>query len=270
MKGSASHEFEVVAKGDDNARVGDPGIVQRADRIHRLDGRKGKIGGGAFNRSDAGVGDDQGALVTDRINEDAIRGNFRRRVKPGSLAFDRDPGDEMVEGLRRGDGFVEADAGANENRVGVWAKKIEHGGQKGVLILAVTVLVLQDFAGMMRLIPADAEGYADISDLGSDICIDGADFSLLGTLASRNFRDFGLYLGVDWEDAVAEKCAIPVAYSLPTLEGCPGDRGKFAFLFFELLLRGPWLLLLAVLFRFCLRANGGLQLRGFPAVDVFS
>ncbi len=101
----------------------------------------------------------------------------------------------------------------------------EHGDEQGGLVLAVAVLVAEDVAGLVRLEAADAEGYADVADLGADVAVDGAGFFVGGGFAGGEGGDLGADVVVGF-GAGAFEGAIPGTDFLPGVEVGPGDLGE--------------------------------------------
>jgi len=79
-----------------------------------------------------------------------------------------------------------------------------------VLVFAVSVLVGEDVAGGMRLVASDAEGERDVTELGSDVIVEGLDLVDFGLLVFRQFKRFGLQFRSGL-DALALKRGIPLA-----------------------------------------------------------
>ena len=77
----------------------------------------------------------------------------------------------------------------------------------------------------MGLVAADAEGYADVADLGADVAVDGAGFFFGGGFAGGERGDLGADVVVGL-GAGAFEGAIPGADFLPGVEVGPGDVGQ--------------------------------------------
>ena len=136
-----------------------------------------------------------------------------------------------------------------------------------MLVLTVAVLVREDLGGGVGLVAADAEGDADVADVGGDVVIERAGFGLVGGHARGEFGGLGLYRVVG-DDAVGLEHAVPLAHLFPGFEGGPGDGGQLALFEVELLIGGPENLLLRGGFGFGFLADRGLQLGVAPEVDV--
>jgi hypothetical protein len=261
--GLGDGDFVIAAEVHDDVGVGGALVIEGADGLEGVERWKRRIFGGGFDVGIAGGGNDEGLLAADDGVEQAERRDFGGGVEPDGLAVDVGEGDGVVERGRGGDGGVEGDAGSDEDGVCVDAGGGEHGDEEGGLVLAVSVLVVEDVAGLVGLEAADAEGYTDVTDLGAYIGVDGAGFLVRGGLSGDEGGDLGTDIVVRL-DAGAFEGVIPGADFLPAMEVGPGDlregrvvAGAEGGIVVELEEGVPVL------------AGGGCELGALPAVDAF-
>ena len=183
---------------------------------------KGGLAGVVSRWASPVTGDDERLLVADGGEEQSVGGDLGGGVEPDGMAVDVGKVDGVVEGAggwKLGD---EGDAGADEDGVGVDARGAEHGDEQRRFVLAVAVLVVEDVAGLMRLIAADTEGHADVTDLGADEVVDGAGLVFRSRLASDEGGDAGANVVVGG-GAGAFEGAVPGTDLGPGMEVGPGD-----------------------------------------------
>ena len=140
----------------------------------------------------AGERDDECAFAAKGRNEQAIRSDFGRGVEPCGLISDVGERDDVVESSGRRNIFVEGSVGADQCGVRRNARGGEHGSEQRGLVFAVAVLVGEDVGGFVRLVPANAEGDADVADLRANESVDGAGLLFRRGLAFDQLRDLGL------------------------------------------------------------------------------
>src|SRR6185312_3377131 len=163
---------------------------------------------------------------------------------------------------------VEANAGADEHRIGLDVEDREHGSKQSVLVLAVAVLVGEDLGCGVGLIPPDAEVDPDVMDLTGDVVIDGLSFFEVVGFAGRELSDLGFDGGVR-SDAVRSKAAIPLAHSGIVGEGGPCEARERAFGVVHLFLRRAGTDLFSLLCGLGCSAYGRLEIGAMPAIDMF-
>ena len=87
-----------------------------------------------------------------------------------------------------------------------------------MLVLAVAVLIFEDVRGGMRLVAAQAEGEADVTDIFCDVIVERGDFFEIGRAALNQLlsfcADFGRGFG-----AAFFKIGVPFADLRPGGEG---------------------------------------------------
>ncbi len=219
-------DFVLPAKIHDEMGVGGAFVVECSGGFEVDSRGEGWIDWGGFDVGFAGGGDDERLLAANRGHEEAVGRDFGGGVEPDGFAVDVGEVDGVVEGAGRGNGFVEGDAGADEDGVGGDVGGGEHGDEEGSFIFAVAVLIAEDIGGGVGLIAADAEGYADVADLGADEVVDGAGLGVVGGFVGGEGADAGADIVVG-SGAGGLQAAIPGSDFGPGVEVGPGDVGEF-------------------------------------------
>ena len=220
------HHFRIAAEREADVGVERPQIVDCA--LHRRDLRVRNRGlGGYFRQNGLAVGGHhQGLLLSQRGQQHAEWSDLGGRVQPDLLVSRPQVADDMIELEGRGKGRVDVSRDGGQGRLHVQTRDLRHCGQQRALVLAVAVLIAEDFRRGMGLIAPRAERQTDVAELLRDEAVDRAEFvgpvgQVLGEL-----RHLGPH-GVTGRSPVAFQIRVPVADLAPALKGRDLHRGFF-------------------------------------------
>src|ERR1700678_1304977 len=113
----------------------------------------------------------------------------------------------------------------NESRPGRNAYRSEHRGEQNTLVLAIAILILENFGGGMWPIAAAAEGKADVANISRDVIVERLHFFEIGCAAFGEFLRFGADFGSGISAALFQ-IGVPTRHFVPGVEGRELDVGN--------------------------------------------
>lgn len=165
--------------------------VQRASHLEILGGGEGQICGSDGHAGGLVVPEDEGVLVPERADEVLKGADLGGGVQPKEIAAARDSRNDVVELGRRGQVRIQFVLGADQRGISFEASSAQKRGQQSVLVLAIAILIGEDFGGGVGLVASNAEGDADVAEAHADKVVDGAKFGIIVGSALGQFIGLG-------------------------------------------------------------------------------
>ena len=195
-----------------------PEVAHLRVNIHALGGKKRRINGSFDDFADAVGFHQKRRFIAQWRGKQAERRNFGGRVHPNKFRADRHGSDQVIELRRGGHRDIQGTRKGNEHGVGRDVCGREHSGEQSVLILAIAILIFENVRSGVRLVAAEAEGEADVTDILCNVGVKRLNlFEFRGAALDQLLR-----LGAYFRGRIAVaffKAGVPGCDFVPIFEG---------------------------------------------------
>ena len=210
-------QIAVAGSRDIHGSVERAGLVELAVHHKRLRVLDWRIGRRAIETTVRVFGSQQGLLVPQLVHDHAERSHLGSAVEPGEVLAQARGGNHVIELCRGRHVGIELEVAVDQHRITLDSRGTQQRSQQCVLVLAIAVAVLQNLDRGMRLVAANAERKADVSNIASHIVVETLRFLGGSGGATRQFFRFLADL-ILYHHLLALEFGVPVRHLLPVDE----------------------------------------------------